>query len=104
MTEKIQNAISGPLIDIVFKGIVILVIPWSIWVTESLYATKAFMNRGDRFSAADGYRLEFLIFGESAKMRELVNQFEREFTSKFVRHSELKNVLYQWHIENEQEE
>ena len=79
--------------DQIVRGVVLLVIPWSIWVTQSIYASLAFMQRGDRFSSDDGHRLEKVILEESEKNRALLFAFERQFSSEFVRHSELKTVL-----------
>ena len=93
MTEKLREKINSPVMDQIVRGVVLLVIPWSIWVTQSIYASIAFQQRGDRFSSDDGHRLEKVILEESEKNRALLFAFERQFSSEFVRHSELKTVL-----------
>ena len=93
MTEKIRDKINSPVMDQIVRGVVLLVIPWSIWVTQSIYSALAFQQRGDRFSAQDGHRLEKVILEESEKNRLLLFAFERQFSSDFVRHSELKTVI-----------
>lgn len=93
MTEKIRDKINSPVMDQIVRGVVLLVIPWSIWVTQSIYQAIAFQQRGDRFSAMDGHRLEKIILEESEKNRALLWNFERQFSSDFVRHSELKTIL-----------
>mgnify|MGYP000592313326 FL=1 len=93
MTEKLREKINSPVMDQIVRGVVLLVIPWSIWVTQSIYASLAFQQRGDRFSSEDGHRLEKVILEESEKNRALLFAFERQFSSEFVRHSELKTVL-----------
>jgi len=93
MTEKLREKINSPVMDQIVRGVVLLVIPWSIWVTQSIYASLAFQQRGDRFSSDDGHRLEKVILEESEKNRALLFAFERQFSSEFVRHSELKTVL-----------
>ena len=93
MTEKIRQKINSPVMDQIVRGVVLLVIPWSIWVTQSIYSALAFQQRGDRFSAQDGHRLERIILEESEKNRALLWNFERSFSEGFVRHSELKTIL-----------
>ena len=93
MTERLREKINSPVMDQIVRGVVLLVIPWSIWVTQSIYASIAFQQRGDRFSSEDGHRLEKVILEESEKNRALLFAFERQFSSEFVRHSELKTVL-----------
>lgn len=93
MTEKIKKAMDGNVVDQIVKIVVVLVIPWSIWVTQSIYASVAFQQRGDRFSAQDGHRLEKVILEESNKLRTQINNYEKEFSRDFVRHSELEKVI-----------
>ena len=95
MTEKIREKLNSPVMDQIVRGVVLLVIPWSIWVTQSIYASLAFQQRGDRFSSEDGHRLEKVILEESEKNRALLFAFERQFSSEFVRHTELKTILQQ---------
>ena len=99
MTEKAKAAIS-PVMDILLKIALVAILPWSIWVTVNTFSCKHFMERGDRFSAADGHRLETIILEESKRTQELIhgqdrklNQLEREFSEDFVRHSELMQIL-----------
>ena len=79
--------------DQIVRGVVLLVIPWSIWVTQSIYQAMAFQNRGDRFSAKDGHRLETLILQQTHVIQSDIHQLESEMSQKFVRHSELKQIL-----------
>jgi len=93
MTEKIREKLNSPIMDTVIKAVVLMVLPWSIFVTNSIFEAKAFMHRGDRFSASDGHRLEKVILEESEKNRNLLFAFEREFSSQFVRKGELQQIL-----------
>jgi len=99
MTEKAKAAIS-PVMDILLKIALVAILPWSIWVTVNTFSCMHFMNRGDRFSASDGHRLETTILEESKRTQELIylndrklTDFEREFSENFVRHSELMQIL-----------
>jgi len=93
MTEKIREKINSPMMDQIVRGVVLLVIPWSIWVTQTLYSAIAFQNRGDRFSAKDGHRLETLILQQTHVIQSDIHQLESEMSQEFVRHSELKEIL-----------
>lgn len=93
MTEKIREKLNSPIMDQVVRGVVLLVIPWSIWVTQSIYQAMAFQQRGDRFSAKDGHRLETLILQQTHVIQREIHQLESEMTEEFVRHSELKTVI-----------
>ena len=93
MTEKLRKTVSSPFLDMSFKLVVVIIIPWAIWVTNSVFECKSFQSRGDRFSAKDGHRLERIILEESEKNRALLWNFERSFSEGFVRHSELKTIL-----------
>ena len=93
MTEKIREKINSPMMDQIVRGVVLLVIPWSIWVTQTLYSAIAFQNRGDRFSAKDGHRLETLILQQTHVIQSDIHQLESEMSQEFVRHSELKTIL-----------
>ena len=93
MTEKIREKLNSPIMDQIVRGVVLLVIPWSIWVTQSIYSAMAFQNRGDRFSAKDGHRLETLILQQTHVIQSDIHQLESEMTEKFVRHSELQQIL-----------
>lgn len=93
MTEKIREKINSPMMDQIVRGVVLLVIPWSIWVTQSIYSAMAFQNRGDRFSAKDGHRLEKLILQQTHVIQSDIHQLESEMSEEFVRHSELKAII-----------
>lgn len=93
MTEKIREKINSPMMDQIVRGVVLLVIPWSIWVTQSIYSAMAFQQRGDRFSAKDGHRLETLILQQTHVIQSDIHQLESEMSQEFVRHSELKQIL-----------
>ena len=93
MTEKIREKLNSPIMDQVVRGVVLLVIPWSIWVTQSIYSAMAFQNRGDRFSAKDGHRLETLILQQTHVIQSDIHQLESEMSEEFVRHSELKAII-----------
>ena len=93
MTEKIRNKINSPVMDQIVRGVVLLVIPWSIWVTEGLYQSRAFQQRGDRFSTQDAHRLEKLLLEEERKTREMIYKFEMRMSNEFVRRSELKAII-----------
>ena len=100
MTERLRETLNSPIMDTVIKAVVVMVLPWSIFVTNSIFEAKAFMHRGDRFSAQDGHELERLILLEGQKTRDGINstrdeiyKMEKEFSSQFVRHSELKVVI-----------
>jgi len=93
MTDKIREKINSPMMDQIVRGVVLLVIPWSIWVTQTLYSAIAFQNRGDRFSAKDGHRLETLILQQTHVIQSDIHQLESEMSQEFVRHSELKEIL-----------
>ena len=93
MTEKVREKLNSPIMDQIVRGVVLLVIPWSIWVTQSIYSAIAFQNRGDRFSAKDGHRLETLILQQTHVIQSDIHQLESEMSQEFVRHSELKQIL-----------
>ena len=93
MSDKIREKINSPMMDQIVRGVVLLVIPWSIWVTQTLYSAIAFQNRGDRFSAKDGHRLETLILQQTHVIQSDIHQLESEMSQEFVRHSELKEIL-----------
>ena len=93
MTEKIREKINSPMMDQIVRGVVLLVIPWSIWVTQSIYSAMAFQNRGDRFSAKDGHRLETLILQQTHVIQSDIHKLESEMSQEFVRHSELQQIL-----------
>ena len=79
--------------DIAIKAVTVLIIPWAVFVTSSIYGFRSFTNRGDRFSAADGHRLEKVILEESYKLKQLINQYEKEFSEDFIRKTELDMIL-----------
>ena len=93
MTDKIREKINSPMMDQIVRGVVLLVIPWSIWVTQTLYSAIAFQNRGDRFSAKAGHRLETLILQQTHVIQSDIHQLESEMSQEFVRHSELQQIL-----------
>ena len=93
MTEKIREKLNSPIMDQIVRGVVLLVIPWSIWVTQSIYQSISFQQRGDRFSAKDGHRLETLILQQTHVIQSDIHQLESEISEEFVRHSELKQIL-----------
>ena len=130
MPDNIKNALANPIIDMVFKILMVLVIPWCIWSTNQHYNCKEFMNKGDRFSNLDGVYLEKEIIANNQKLVELlyekleefderidnlppqdwrkriddmsadikrvdifVHNFERTFTSDFIRKEELELLL-----------
>ena len=93
MTEKIREKLNSPIMDQIVRGVVLLVIPWSIWVTQSIYSAMAFQQRGDRFSAKDGHRLETLILQQTHVIQSDIHELESEISEEFVRHSELKQIL-----------
>jgi len=94
MTERIRKTVSLPIVDIAFKLVVVIILPWSVWVTNAVFSCKHFQSRGDRFSSSDGHRLEKIILEESAKHQNLLFQFEREFSSEYIRKSELNQMLH----------
>ena len=96
MTEKIRQAIGTPTMDLIFKGIIVFIVPWSIWTTSSIYEFRAFVGRGDRFSSSDGHRLEKTILEQSLKVQNQIYALEKEFSEDFVRHSEMEALLKQW--------
>ena len=83
----------APMWDIAFKAITVLIIPWAVFVTSSIYGFRAFISRGDRFSASDGHRLEKVILEESYKLKQLINTYEKEFSEDFIRKEELDMIL-----------
>lgn len=85
MTQKIQSALAAPIVDVLFKAAIVLVVPLEIWQVQQIYMMHAFMGRGDRFSSADAHRLEL-------QLREELVQMEKEFSSNFVRWSELNQT------------
>ena len=91
MSEDKNSA--APMWDIAFKAITVLIVPWAVFVTSSIYGFRAFTNRGDRFSAADGHRLEKVILEESYKLKQLINTYEKEFSEDFIRKEELDMIL-----------
>ena len=93
MTEKVREKLNSPIMDQIVRGVVLLVIPWSIWVTQSIYSAIAFQQRGDRFSAKDGHRLETLILQQTHVIQKDIHQLESEMSQEFVRHAELKQIL-----------
>ena len=93
MTEKVREKLNSPIMDQIVRGVVLLVIPWSIWVTQSIYSAIAFQQRGDRFSAKDGHRLETLILHQTHVIQKDIYELESEMTEEFVRHAELKQIL-----------
>jgi len=92
MSEDKNNA-AAPMWDIAFKAITVLIIPWAVFVTSSIYGFRAFISRGDRFSASDGHRLEKVILEESYKLKQLINTYEKEFSEDFIRKEELDMIL-----------
>jgi len=94
MTERIKKTVASPFLDMSFKLVVVIIIPWSVWVTNAIFSCKSFQSRGDRFSASDGHRLEKVILEESAKQQNLLFQFEREFSSEYIRKNELNQLLH----------
>ena len=93
MTEKLKRTAASPFLDMGFKLVVVIIIPWSIWVTNAVFSCIHFQSSGARFSAQDGHRLEKIILEEGVKHRQLMYDFEREFSSNFVRHTELRDIL-----------
>ena len=92
MSEK-QKPDTAALWDIIFRVMTVIILPWTVWATASIFQFHGFIKRGDRFSAKDGAELHRTILDESRKTRELIYQFEKEFSSDFVRHTELKTIL-----------
>ena len=57
LKEK-RGFLQHPIVDLAFKVAVVVIIPWSVWVTNSIYDNVSFRNRGDRFTLQMGYALE----------------------------------------------
>lgn len=100
MTEKLKRAASAPITDLIFKCVVVFILPWSVWTTSSIYEFRAFVQRGDRFSVEDGHRLEKVILEQSAKVQQQLYSLEKEFGKEFVRHSEVEGLFIQWSSKN----
>ena len=79
--------------NIAIKAVTVLIVPWGVFVTSSVYGFRSFVNRGDRFSSADGHRLEKVIMEESYKLKQLINTYEKEFSEDFIRKEELDMIL-----------
>lgn len=92
MTERVKQA-SEQMWNLLFRVVAVTILPWSVWATASIFKFQSFINRGDRFSASDGHHLEKTIIEESRKLQAQIVQYEKEFSSEFVRHSELKGLL-----------
>ena len=84
---------TAPMWDIAIKAVTVLIVPWAVFVTSSIYGFRSFINRGDRFSASDGHRLEKVILEESYKLKQLINTYEKEFSEDFIRKEELDMIL-----------
>lgn len=92
MTERVKQA-SEQMWNLLFRVVAVTILPWSVWATASIFEFQSFINRGDRFSASDGHHLEKTILEESRKLQAQIVQYEKEFSSEFVRHSQLKDLL-----------
>ena len=79
--------------DVIFKVVAVIILPWVVWATVSIFQFRSFIARGDRFSATDGHKLHTTILEESSKLRQSIFELESEFSAGYVRHSELKQVL-----------
>ena len=69
------------------------IIAWAIWVTKSMYELKAFSNSGARFSLQDAYSMERRTEDKIDRVEHLLREFEREFSSEFVRKDELPKTV-----------
>ena len=47
--------------------IIVIVIPWSIWVTNNIYVGKSFIETGPRFTEKDAILLEYKIYQNIAE-------------------------------------
>ena len=123
MTEKLQSIADSPVLDIIFKAVVVCLLPWGIFVTNEVFEARAFQNKGDRFSDRDGLEMEKSLIqiihaaetridnridrlppdewraqirqalADSRKVETMIRDLEKEFSRDFVRWSELPKEL-----------
>lgn len=122
MPKAITELLGSDMIDLISKMILVILIPWSVWVTKANFECSTFINKGDRFSREDGilmdrgiadlmYALETRlddridklppeewratirdVAADNRRLEMALNQFEKEFTRDFVRWTELPNA------------
>ena len=99
MTEKVKALAQNPTLDLIVKGIVLLLLPWGIWTTDQIYKVSAqsaelgrFMQRGERFTLADAQALEMRMQSErhtqELRLMAILQAFESEFSRDFIRKDE----------------
>lgn len=75
MAGKSENWMKT-FIDFAKTFILVAVLPWSIWMTDSIYKLKAFAEVGERFTTLDGELLEARLY--SKIMQEVPPEWFRE--------------------------
>ena len=88
MTEKLQRVQASPWFDLTHKIITIVILPWAVWVTNSIYESKRLavtnITRQDLQSFEDKMEAKLDRLGEK------VEAMHHEITREFIRKDELK--------------
>ena len=67
MTDK-ANSLIQEIWKVTQTIIIVAVIPWSVWITNWAYTSKAFIEQGPRYTVKDAEIMEFRIYRNVATM------------------------------------
>lgn len=67
MTDK-ANTLIQEIWKIVQTIIIVAVIPWSVWITNWAYTSKAFIEQGPRYTTKDAQIMELRIYRNMSSM------------------------------------
>ena len=83
--------------DIFYRTVAITFLPWSIWITVSIFEAKSFqeVTRSNRFTMKDAHDLQKEMLKQHQATQQAIWKLESELTSAFVRHSELEGIFKQ---------
>ena len=80
--------------DQVVKGIMMLIIPWSVWVTHNIYELVSLHHQDEEdFTFKDAHHLEGEVRVEIQKINDKIWSLENKMSSEYVRESELQLLL-----------
>jgi len=94
MSDNINPSFSW---DIFYRTIAITILPWSIWITVSVFEAKSFqqVTASNRFTVKDANALQQEMMKQHQATQAAIWKLESEITGSFVRHTELDGIFKQ---------
>ena len=68
--------------DLLIRAAVMLIIPWSVWVTHNIYDLLSLHHSGAEFTSKDAHHLEGEVRDEIEKVRDRLWDLEGEINKK----------------------